>query len=48
MTRSMRASILQGAMLLLAVPLLANADVDCSKLDNDDARRRCRREKIKN
>ena len=67
MYRSMRALILQVAMLLLAAPLLANADpgpvgnagagrsanvyadaddVDCSKLDDDDARQKCRERKV--
>ena len=65
MSRSMRALILQIAMLLLAAPLLANADpsplgdaeerredrrtddanVDCSNLDDDDAREKCREQK---
>ena len=69
MFSSIRALILPVAMLLLAAPVLANADpspvgnadagrsanvyadaddIDCSKLDNDDARRRCRKAKIKN
>jgi hypothetical protein len=60
----MRALILQVAMLLLAAPVLANADpnpvgnadagrsanvyasVDCSKLDDDDAREKCREKKV--
>ncbi|HXK24701.1 MAG TPA: hypothetical protein VMS55_18670 [Myxococcota bacterium] len=67
MSHSLRASILQIAMLLLAAPVLAHADpgpvgnagagrpanvyadagdVDCSKLDNDDARQKCREEKL--
>src|SRR4029453_6695847 len=67
MYRSMRASILQVAMLLLAAPLLAHADpcpvvngdagrsanvyanaddVDCSKIDDDDAREKCRDKKV--
>ena len=67
MSRSMRALILQVAMLLLAAPVLANADprpvgnadagrsanayakaddVDCSKLDDDDAREKCREKKV--
>jgi hypothetical protein len=67
MSRSMRASILQVAMLLIAAPVIAWADpgpvattdpnrsprvyadndsVDCSKLDDDDAREKCREKKV--
>ena len=46
MSRSIRALILQVAVLVLAAPLLANADVDCSKLDDDDAREECRERKV--
>ena len=67
MSHSMRVSILQVVMLLLAAPVLAHAepgpagredaersaqlyakadDVDCSKLDNDDARQKCRENKV--
>ena len=46
MSRSIRALILQVAVLLLAAPLLANADVDCSKLDDEDAREECREKKV--
>ena len=67
MSRSMRALILQVAMLLLAAPVLAHADaspagnaaegrsanlyakaddVDCSELDNEDARQKCRDKKV--
>ena len=61
----MRALILQVVMLLLAAPVLANADpgpvgnaasvhavyadagdVDCSKIDDDDAREKCREKKV--
>ena len=67
MFSSIRALILPVAMLLLAAPVLANADpspvgnadagrsanvyadaddIDCSKLDNDDARKKCREKKV--
>jgi hypothetical protein len=67
MSHSMRALILQVAMLLVAAPVLANADpspvgnadagrsanvyakaddADCSKLDNDDARKKCLEKKV--
>jgi hypothetical protein len=66
MSRSMRALILQVAMLVLAAPVIVNtgpapvgnadagrsakvyadADVDCSKLDDDDAREECRERKV--
>ena len=46
MYRSMRALILQVAVLLLAAPLLASADVDCSKLDDEDARKECLERKV--
>ena len=67
MSRSMRASILQVAMLLIAAPVIAWADpgpignadpaqaprvyadndsVDCSKLDSDEAREKCREKKV--
>ena len=67
MSRSIRASILQIVMLLLAAPVLTHADpgpvgnasagrsanvyadnddVDCSKLDNNDARQKCRPKKV--
>lgn len=69
MSRPVHASILMVALVVLAVPLLANAapglietqdvdrstrvyamadDVDCSKLDDEDARERCREAKRKN
>ena len=65
MSISMRALILQVAVLLFAVPVLGNADpavgnadaersaiviadndVDCSKIDDDDAREKCREKKV--
>jgi len=67
MSRSMRASILQVVMFLLAAPVLVHADpgpvgdagagrssnvyagaddVDCSKLDDPDARQKCREKKV--
>ena len=65
MSISMRALILQVAVLLFALPVLANADptvgkadaersaivladndVDCSKIDDDDAREKCREKKV--
>jgi hypothetical protein len=66
MSRSMRASILQVVLLLLAMPVLTHADpgpvgdagagrsanvyadndVDCSKIDDKDAREKCREKKV--
>ena len=66
MSRSMRASLLQVVMLLLAMPVLTHADpgpvgdtgagraamvyadndVDCSKIDDKDARQKCLEKKV--